>query len=150
MESGPSVNYVNEVVLRGLSGRGIRITPECRITNDFGLSAAEIVTLLKSDKWSWPKAWYRQNRNYFQHFAGAAHLEKKVEERRWIHIIVSPALKETKDRFGRTRNIRDWTGQPREIELHAEKDWLRPSSYRHLGSFLLDRLTRSWRSQSNL
>lgn len=142
MQDGPSISYINQVVLKGLRERGISITPHCRITNDDNLSAAEIVALLKDDGWSWPRHWYRKNRNYFQHHRGARHLEKEVETGRWIHIVVSPAMREGKATFGRRRKIRDWTLPPKDFELHAEKDWLRPSSFGHLRSFLADRLKR--------
>jgi hypothetical protein len=137
---GPSIPYVNEVVLKNLSEVGIRITPDCRITNDHGLSAAEFVRVLKNAGWSWPDQWYRRNRNYFQHDSGAEHLEKEVEDGRWIHIVVSPGLRRKQGRFGVTRNISDWTLPPRHVELHAEQGWLRPSSYEHLWSFLKERL----------
>ena len=141
MQDGPSISYINQVVLNRLRERGITITPDCRITNDDNLSAAEVVALLKDDGWSWPRQWYRQNRNYFQYYAGARHLEKEVESGRWIHIVVSPAVRRADVALGRARKIRDWSLPPN-IELHAEKEWLRPSSFGHLWSFLADRLKR--------
>lgn len=140
---GPSISYVNEVVLQGLSERGIRITPECRIANDRGLSAAEFVEVLRERGWSWPSQWYRQNRNYFQHPARAAHLEKEIDPGRWIHIVVAPDLKSTRGTFGRTRRIADWSRPPRNVELHAERGWLRPSSFRHLRDFVRAKLRLS-------
>jgi hypothetical protein len=137
---GPSITYVNEVVLKNLTELGISITPDCRITNENGLSAAEFAALLKNDGWSWPAQWYRRNRNYFQHDSGAEHFEKEVEKGRWIHIVVSPGVRRKQSRFGITRNARDWTLPPSHVELHAEQDWLRPSSYEHLWSFLKEKL----------
>jgi hypothetical protein len=137
-QEGPSITYVNEVVLKGLNERGIRITPDCRVTNDHGLSASDFVALLNEHGWSWPAQWYRQNRNYFQHQLGAVHLEKEVENGRWIHIVVSLGLRSR--RRGLRRKVRDWTLPPRNIELHAEQGWLRPSSYKHLWDFVKDRL----------
>lgn len=137
--NGPSVTYVNDVVLKGLNESGISMTPDCRVTNDRGLNASEFVALLKQHGWSWPSQWYRRNRNYFQHDVGATHLEKEVETGRWIHIVVSPGLKSRKGmRPG--GKVNDWTRPPRHIELHAEKGWLQPSSYGHLWSFLKDKL----------
>ena len=138
---GPSITYVNEVVLKGLDAWGIRITPDCRVTNERSLSASEFVALLKEHGWSWPTHWHRQNRNYFQHDLGAAHLEKEFENGRWIHIVVSPGLRSRRGLRLR-RRVSDWTMPPRHIELHAEKGWLRPSSYKHLWSFVKDRLGR--------
>jgi hypothetical protein len=137
---GPSLAYVNEVVLQNLIERGIKLAPDCRITNDRGLSAAEVVAMLKNDGWAWPAQWYRRNRNYFQHERVAEHLEKEVEKGRWIHIVVSPGIRQKQGRFGITRTVRDWSLPPNNVELHAEQDWLRPSSYEHLWSFLKERL----------
>jgi len=137
---GPSISYVNEVVLKGLSERGIRITPDCRVTNDQGLSASEFLEVLKERGWSWPSQWYRQNRNYFQHPVRAEHLEKEIEPRRWIHIVVSPGFRLTRARFGRSRRVADWSLPPRNVELHAERGWLRPSSFRHLWDFVSAKL----------
>jgi hypothetical protein len=131
-QAGPSVAYVNEVVLSGLSEFGIRLTEDVRVTNEQGLSASEFVALLKQHGWSWPRQWYRKNLNYFQHDFGAKHFEKEVEPGRWIHIVVSPGLRSGQG----SRSVKDWTLPPRHIELHAEKGWLRPSSFRHLWSFL--------------
>ncbi len=136
---GPSIPYVNEVVLKGLSEFGISLTPECRVTNARALSSSAFVKLLSEHGWSWPAQWYRQNRNYFQHDAGAVHLEKEVEEGRWIHIVVSPGLRKRRRRLIGRRTISDWTQPPRNIELHAEKGWLRPSSFKHFWSFVTDR-----------
>jgi len=146
LDEGPSVRYVNEVVLKGLSDEGISMTPDCRVTNP-GLSAADFVDLLKRHGWSWPPHWYRRNRNYFQHHAGAAHLEKEIEAGRWIHIVVVPGVKR-KAYFTRSplrrlklyRTVRDWTLPPGDIELHAESGWLQPSSYAHLWRFLKERV----------
>lgn len=137
---GPSITYINEVVLKNLSESGISITSDCRVTNDQGLSASEFVHLLKLDGWAWPAQWYRRNRNYFQHDRGAEHLEKEVEKGRWIHVVVSPGVRPRPGKFGITRNVGDWTLPPRNVELHAEKGWLRPSSYEHLWSFLKEKL----------
>ena len=136
---GPSVIYINEVVLNGLSESGIRLTPDCRVTNERSLSASEFVALLKRHGWSWPTQWHRQNRNYFQHDLGAAHLEKEVETGRWIHIVVSPGLR-SRGGLRLRRKVNDWTMPPRRIELHAEEGWLRPSSFEHLWGFLKKRL----------
>ncbi len=143
---GPSVRYVNEVVLKGLSNSGIMMTGDCRITNHHGLSASDFVALLERHGWSWPTQWYRQNRNYFQHHAGAAHLEKEIQKGRWIHIVIVPGVKRKRyftgsplRRLRLHRTVRDWTLPPREIELHAESGWLRPSSFKHLWRFLKER-----------
>jgi hypothetical protein len=137
---GPSITYVNEAVLKNLIESGISITSDCRITNDRGLSATEFIGLLRNDGWSWPAPWYRRNRNYFQHDSGAEHLEKEVEKGRWIHIVVAPVRRPKQGWFGITRSVGDWTLPPRNVELHAEKDWLRPSSAEHLWSFLKEKL----------
>ena len=147
LREGPSVEYVNEVALRELDQSGIRLTADCRITNDHELSSSQIVKLLRAHGWSWPKQWYRQNRNYFQHYAGAAHFEKEVEPGKWIHIVVSPAKKPKAFRWrplsGEMRFQRaDWTRPPRNIELHAESGWLQPSSGTHLWRFLKEKLLR--------
>jgi len=141
-EQGPSIGYVNEVVLKDLSERGISITPDCRITNDRGLSASEFVEMLREHGWSWPSQWYRQNRNYFQHHAGAAHLEKEIEAGRWIHVVVSPGLRQRRGRLIHPRKVADWSLPPRNVELHAERGWLRPSSFRHLWDFFRGKLGR--------
>jgi hypothetical protein len=137
---GPSISYVNEVVLKNVIEMGISITSDCRITNEHALSAAEFVRLLKNDGWSWPAGWYRRNRNYFQHDRGAEHFEKEIEKGRWIHIVVSPGVRRKQCRFGLARRVRDWTLPPRHVELHAERGWLRPSSSKHLWSFLKEKL----------
>jgi hypothetical protein len=142
-DSGPSIDFVNEVVLKKLRASGITLTSDCRVTNDQGLSAADFVSLLTSHGWSWPPHWYRRNLNYFQHYAGAVHLEKEVEKGRWIHIVVTPGVKRESyftrsplRRIGLRREIKDWSLPPKDIELHAESGWLRPSSYAHLWRFL--------------
>ena len=147
LDAGPSVRYVNEVVLKGLSKSGITMTGDCRITNHQGLSASDMVALLEDNGWSWPTQWYRQNYNYFQHHAGAAHFEKEVEEDRWIHIIVVSGVKRKAyftgsflRRLRMRRTVRDWALPPRDIELHAESGWQRPSSFEHLWRFLKERL----------
>jgi hypothetical protein len=146
LQQGPTVAYVNEVVLRGLRGQGISMTADCRITNDLNLTASQFVSALLSDGWTWPTGWLRRNRN-FSHDADARHFEKEVEPDRWIHIVVSPGLVEdaavAKTSLNKTKkNSRagDWNLPPRNIELHAERDWSRPSSFRHLRQFLFDRL----------
>jgi len=147
LEDGPSVRYVNEVVLKGLSNSGIMMTGDGRITNHHGLSASDFVALLEHNGWSWPTQWYRQNHNFFQHHAGAAHFEKEVESGRWIHIVVVPGVKRKAyftssllHRLRVRRTVRDWTLPPRDIELHAESGWQRPSSFEHLWRFLKERL----------
>lgn len=153
LNDGPSVKYINEVVLKGLGDSGITMTADCRITNYRCLSAADFVTLLERNGWSWPRQWYRRNRNYFQHRAGASHFEKEVETSRWIHIVVVPALKSKTD-WGRSplrrlivrRPFKDWTVPPADIELHAESGWLRPSSFEHLWKFLKEKLWRLLKS----
>ena len=135
---GPSTSYVNGVVLKGLGECGVRITPDCRITNDQSLTASELIALLEERGWSWPRQWYRRNRNYLQHDASAVHLEKEVEKGRWIHIVVSPARSSRPRRIVGRRMVADWTLPPKDIELHAERDWLRPSSFKHLWSFVRD------------
>ena len=142
---GPSVTYVNEVVLKEVIESGIRLTPDCRVTNDRGLSAAEFVDTLMGRGWSWPRAWYRQNRNYFAHDSDARHFEKEVEPRKWIHIVVSPGLRREElnrrvYKGRRHRTISDWSLPPRSVELHAENGWLRPSSYEHLRQYLKQKL----------
>ncbi len=151
MDSGPSVAYVNEVVLKDLREWGIALTPDCRITNERGLSAADLLALLKRYGWSWPPQWHRRNRNYFQHYSGATHLEKEVEKGRWIHIVVTPDVKRKPyfrslpvlRRMQLHRTIKDWTLPPRDIELHAESGWLQPSSYAHLQRFLKEKVWRA-------
>jgi hypothetical protein len=139
-QEGPSISYVNEVVLKGLGEWGIRITASCEVTNDRSLSAKDFLALLTEHGWSWPAQWYRQNRNYFQHNLGAAHLEKEVENGRWIHIVVSPGLSRKPRLFGFAPKVGDWALPPRNVELHAEHGWLRPSSFEHLWSFLKKKL----------
>ena len=146
LDEGPSVNYVNEVVLKGLTSSGITLTEDCRITNHHGLSAADFVALLKRHGWSWPPHWYRRNLNYFQHHLGAAHLEQEVEAGRWIHIMVVPGKRKAYfrgsplRRLKLHRKVRDWTLPPRDIELHSESGWLQPSSYAHLWRFLKEKV----------
>lgn len=137
---GPSISYVNEVVLKDLIEFGISITADCQITNDLNLSASEFVKALSDHGWSWPGQWHRQNRNYLQHHAGSIHLEKEVEAERWIHIVVSPGLKPARGVFGRRHEVADWSLPPRPVELHAERGWLRPSSFTHLWDFLRGKL----------
>src|ERR1043165_496086 len=88
---GPTVAYVNDIVLKGLRGHGISMTDDCRITNDFGLSASEFATLFTNDGWSCPSAWFRRNLNP-AHDRDARHLEKEIEKDKWIHVVVSPGL----------------------------------------------------------
>ena len=144
-DEGPSIAYVNEVVLKELIEFGITLTADCRVTNDRGLSAAEFVDALMGHGWSWPRAWYRQNRNYFAHHSDARHLEKQVEPGKWIHVVVSPGLRHDEAnarayKGRRDRTVSDWSLPPRNVELHAEKGWLRPSSYEHLRQFLKQKL----------
>ena len=140
---GPTVEYVNEVVLRDLRKCGIGMTADCRITNPEELSANEFVNAFTSAGWSWPRRWYRRNLNR-AHDADARHLEKEVEQGRWIHVVISPGLRETEANQScaenRYRAASDWSLPPRHVELHAEKFWLRPSSFAHLRQFLRDRL----------
>ena len=140
---GPTVEYVNEVVLRDLRQLGIGMTADCRITNQGKLSADEFVHAFTSAGWSWPRQWYRRNVNR-AHDADARHLEKEVEHGRWIHVVISPGLREGAS-YQNHPGIRqmaagDWSLPPRHVELHAEKYWLRPSSFAHLRQFLRDRL----------
>jgi len=140
---GPTVEYVNEVVLKDLRLCGIGMTADCRITNQGELSADEFVNAFTSAGWSWPRRWYRRNLNR-AHDADARHLEKEVEPGRWIHVVISPGLRKTEANQSyaenRYRAASDWSLPPRHVELHAEKFWLRPSSFAHLRQFLRDRL----------
>lgn len=150
---GPTVAYVNDVVLKGLRGRGISMTADGRIANDFGLSASEFVTLFTNDGWSWPRAWFRRNLNP-AHDRDARHLEKEIEKDKWIHVVISPGLRTNEDltsarEAAREHMVSEWNLPPRHVELHAEIKWSRPSSLRHLLQFLWARLCRS-RSQQKL
>ncbi|HEX3144583.1 MAG TPA: hypothetical protein VHQ64_11480 [Pyrinomonadaceae bacterium] len=138
---GPTVEYVNDVVLRDLRQCGIGMTADCRITNEGELSADEFVSAFTAAGWSWPRQWHRRNLNR-AHDADAQHLEKEVEPGRWIHVVISPGLREAENGSlpGRYRAASDWSLPPRHVELHAEKHWLRPSSFAHLRQFLRDRL----------
>jgi hypothetical protein len=138
---GPTVEYVNEVVLGDLRQSGIEMTADCRITNQGELSANEFMNAFTSAGWSWPRQWYRRNLNQ-AHDADARHLEKEVEPGRWIHVVISPGLREADQSHSgnRYRDASDWSLPPRHVELHAEKYWLRPSSFAHLRQFLSDRL----------
>jgi hypothetical protein len=140
ISDGPTVEYVNDVVLRDLRQCGIGMTLDCRITNQRELSAAEFLNAFTSAGWSWPRQWYRRNLNR-AHDVDAIHLEKEVEQGRWIHVVISPGLRGAESNQGsRDGSTSDWSLLPRHVELHAEKDWLRPSSYAHLRQFLRDRL----------
>ena len=144
LRKGPSVDYVNDVVLKELRQSGISMTADCRITNDCGLSASEFVKLFTNAGWSWPRAWFRRNLNH-AHDPDATHLEKEVEKGRWIHVVVSPGLRTegnlvTSRQDNLNRTVSDWNLPPRHIELHAEIGWSRPSSLKHLLQFLAARL----------
>jgi|ERR1043166_1276713 hypothetical protein len=139
-----SVDYINRVVLKGVIASGISINSDYQITNDCELSASEFVEVFKKDGWWWPSEWYKQNRNIFAHDSDAIHLEKEVEQNRWIHLVVSPGLKEVSysvmTRAGpipMSSSASDWTLHPRKVELHAETDWLQPSSKAHLEQWVL-------------
>jgi hypothetical protein len=143
VDEGPTVEYVNDVVLRDLRQCGIGMTADCRITNQGELSANEFVNAFTAAGWSWPRQWYRRNLNR-AHDADARHLEKEVEPGRWIHVVISPGLREAEANQNHSQNryraASDWSLPPRHVELHAEKYWLRPSSFGHLRQFLRDRL----------
>ena len=131
MNSGaPWVNYVNEVVFRDLKQSGVSIDPSYRISTG-GLSALELLNLFKNSGWSWPVHWYRRNRN--RNHSGGIHLEKEVENDRWLHLIIIPERNESTPESDGSDN---WNLPPRRVDLHAENRWLQPSSAAHFCDFI--------------
>jgi hypothetical protein len=130
------VTYVNEVVFRDFKPAGISIDANYRI-NTGSLSALELLELFKESGWSWPMRWYRRNRN--PDHPGGIHLEKELENDRWLHLIVIPERTEPileSGGNGVPEVADNWNVPPRRIDLHAENLWLQPSSAAHFCDFI--------------
>jgi len=127
MSSGaPWVDYINSV-LREVAA-GISIDAGYKIDTG-SYSMLELVEFFKKAGWSWPRRWYKRNRNRVH--AGGIHLEKEVERGKWLHLIIVPGN-------GSGAPV-DWQSPPQRIDLHAENHWLQPSSVRHFHDFVKER-----------
>lgn len=131
MNSGPPwITYVNEVVFGQSKHAALSIDENYKISAG-NRSALEVLDSLKRDHWTWPRAWYRRNLNR-SHRKGI-HLEKEVEDGKWLHLIIVPQENSSR---GVRRAEPDWNKPPLRIDLHAENRWLRPSSGAHFYDFI--------------
>ncbi len=125
MNSGaPWVDYINGV-LREVAGTGISMDATYKIDSG-SHSVLELMDLFQKAGWSWPRRWYKRNRN--RAHGGGIHLEKRVEKGKWLHLIIVPAN-------GSNAPL-DWQSSPQRIDLHAENLWLQPSSHEHFFDFI--------------
>ena len=140
MNSGaPWVNYVKEVVFRDLKQSGVSIDPSYKISTG-DLSALEVLNLFKNAGWSWAVPWYRRNRN--RNHSGGIHLQKEVENGRWLHLIIIPERSERilqSNAAGLPAVVDNLNLPPRRVDLHAENGWLQPSSAAHFCDFIKER-----------
>ena len=141
---GPWVHYVNKVVFHDLKQSSVSIDASYKISSG-GLSALELLDLFKRSGWSWPVRWYRRNRN--PNHSGGIHLQKEVENGRWLHLIIIPERGEPvleSEGSGVTAVEDDWSVPPRRVDLHAENGWLQPSSAAHFCDFIKERYILSF------
>lgn len=131
-------SYVNGTVFKDVRAQGISMDTPWHISSG-NLSSLDFLNTLKNAGWWWPSEWYRQNRN-IEH-AGGTDIEREVEAGKWIHITVFPGQREESrgSFFGiklGTKTVDDWSKPPRDIQLHCERYWFRPTSGDHLRDFL--------------
>jgi YD repeat-containing protein len=133
-------SYVNDVVFNGVDN--VAMNPPYKI--DTGTqSSGDFLNSLKNAGWWWPSNRPNLNREH----AGGTNLQREVEAGKWIHITVFPGQSEVTTRslsgksgtikYG-TKKVDDWNKLPRDIQLHCERGWLQPSSFKHLKDFLLN------------